>query len=487
MKLIARLFLLLLLPACLPAAASAPEIDWPAFMARQDLVWDRLPSSWADAPFTGNGTLGAYATFDAGSNALRFEAGNSMVHDHRRDDSSIYGRGRLLVGTFLLRPKGKVIAGDCRMDLWNAEIRGTLRTSLGTVSFRQLTASGSPYIIVSAECSPGEADAWAVIPARAASPRQINAQSLRPGHPHLKKDYRPNPMPETASGPLGGLCRQPLLDGGMTATAWAVFRDGSRSSLAATIAHSFPGTEAAETAAADIAALTAGSLPDISKRHRYWWHGYYPASFVSLPDKRIENFYWAQIYKLGSATHPDGCLIDNCGPWLTPTPWPNAWWNLNVQLAYWPLLASNHPDLNTPLIKAVADNLPNLVGNVPPRYRHDSAAIPVATDFTLSGSVNAPGGEKRAQIGCLPWLCHNLWLHYRFTMDETFLRQTLYPLLRRAVSFYLHFLSEGNDGKLHLPATYSPEYGSAEDCNFDLALGEKGVPAPVRLKKKPTP
>ncbi len=39
---------------------------------------------------------------------------------------------------------------------------------------------------------------------------------------------------------------------------------------------------------------------------------------------------------------------------------------------------------------------------------------------------------------------------------------------------YLHLLREGDDGKLHLEDTYSPELGVFEDCNFDLALFKWG-------------
>ncbi|MCM1071548.1 MAG: alpha-L-fucosidase [Alistipes timonensis] len=445
-------------------------VDWEGFMEGQDMVWDRLPGEWSGAPFTGNGTLGVYATADRGDNALRFEVGNSLAHDHRESDKSVYGRGRLLVGTFVARLKGRILSDSCRLDFWNAEARFKVVTSEGAIVLRQYTASGSPYIIMEAECSGGEAVDWVFVPAKADSPRQLKA-SRKPGHAHFKKNYISNPEPEVTADADGGLCRQRLLEGGETATAWKIFRgDGGRSAVVATIEHSFPGNGAAEGARGNIADVTPGALAGIEVRHRGWWHAFYPASFVSLPDKRVENFYWAQIYKLGSATHPEGCLIDNCGPWLTETPWPNAWWNLNVQLAYWPLLASNHLDLNGPLIRVVADNMDNLAKNVPAEYRHDSAGIPVATDFTLEGGVKVPGMRGNPQIGCLPWLCHNLWLHYRHSMDEEFLRDTLYPVLRRAVNLYLHFLGEGDDGRLHLAASYSPEYGTAEDCNFDLAL-----------------
>jgi hypothetical protein len=55
--------------------------------------------------------------------------------------------------------------------------------------------------------------------------------------------------------------------------------------------------------------------------------------------------------------------------------------------------------------------------------------------------------------------------------------------LKRAVNFHLHFLTEGEDGKLHLPSTHSPEYGSGNqgpDCNYDLALLRWGCSALIQ-------
>ncbi len=465
LKSILRLICLLV-----PASAFSTEIavDYEEFLSKQDMVWDRLPADWGEAPFTGNGTLGAYMVHDAAEGALRFELGNSLVHDHRKDDKSIYGRGRLLIGSLVMRPKGKIVSGECRLDFLNAELRGVVRTTAGEIEFRHSTLSGEPYIIVETQCSGDESVIWEFIPAKADSPRQLLALHKK-GHPHYKSGYKSNPAPELILNGQVNLCRQPLLDGGETATAWKEISAAGRKVLVATIEHSFPERTASASAVANIDALSPDTLDNLRDNHRRRWSDYYSKSFISLPDKRVENFYWAQMYKLGSATQPDGCIMDNCGPWLTETPWPNAWWNLNVQLSYWPLLVSNHLELNVPLINAVHSNLQNLINNVPVQYRHDSAAIPVSTDFSLSGKVKAPG-EGKAQIGCLPWLCHNLWLHYRYSMDTEFLRETLYPVLKRAVGYYLHFLHRGDDGLLHLAPTFSPEYGVAPDCNFDLAL-----------------
>ncbi len=89
----------------------------------------------------------------------------------------------------------------------------------------------------------------------------------------------------------------------------------------------------------------------------------------------------------------------------------------------------------------------------------------------MLAAIEAPNSQNAPEIGCLPWACHNLWLNYRHTMRQPMLRDTLFPLLRGSINFYLNFLKTSADGRLHLPPTLSPEYEkTAPDMNFDLAL-----------------
>jgi len=62
-------------------------------------------------------------------------------------------------------------------------------------------------------------------------------------------------------------------------------------------------------------------------------------------------------------------------------------------------------------------------------------------DIGLNGLVNKP-----------------LWLYYRYTGDKTFLRDMAYPVLRECARFYLAYLTEEQDGYLHVVPTVSPEH-----------------------------
>ena len=204
-----------------------------------------------------------------------------------------------------------------------------------------------------------------------------------------------NPAPQLSARNGLNLCWQPLLAGGGTATAWKEIRKENTSTLIVSNAHSFPGTEALQKVETALASLQEADLPVLRKAHREWWHNYYPQSFVSLPDKKMENSTGRRCTSWHRPPAPAAdCSTQRSLQVLTP--WPNAWWNLNVQLSYWSVYPSNRLELGMPLVDAIGNNLDNLINNVPEPYRKDAAALPVATDFTLTGAtVNVPGTEKK--------------------------------------------------------------------------------------------
>src|SRR5206468_2318739 len=235
-------------------------VDWATFLARQDLVWDRLPTGWGESAFIGNGRLGA--TIDVRDSALGWTINRTdVVHD----------QSRYPIGRVVLKTAGTVQGGSARLVLWDAEASGTVTTDRGEVRWRSFTASRPSVIVIVLEGTGGESGValdWAPADAR-------------------------------------------------TATAEAV-RQG-------------------------VARLEAA--------HRRWWHAYYPESFLTFPDARLEAYYWIQIYKLGSAMRPDGPILDLNGPWFNATPWPGIWWNLNIQLTYSPLFRANRLDLAESLLR----------------------------------------------------------------------------------------------------------------------------------------
>jgi len=443
------------------------DVDWSTFLGRHDPIWDRLPQTWLEGPFLGNGMMGTLIRQE-NVRAVRFDVGRCDVQDHR-DDSygmSMFTRCRLPIGYFTLETVGAIEGGRGRLDLYNAEATGTIRTDRGRIDYRSIVHAEEMLILVEIEPDAGERDCRFVWNAEQAdSPRQRWGRGM--------DGYLSNPPARYESAGPVRVCIQPLLVGGMTATAWYERNDGPKRTLYVSVAHSFPDATAFPEAVEVVDRTRAEPVEQLIETHRVWWHAYWPASFVSVPDGYWEGFYWIQMYKLASATRGDRALIDLMGPWLQITPWPGAWWNLNVQLTYWPLYAANRLELADSLSRHLDRNRRNLLANVPPKFRAPGVmGIGRATGQDCYCPMHTgPSVDPDAYELCnLPWTLHNVWLQYRHAMDDKMLRDVVYPLLRDSINFYLCVLEEGEGGRYHLPISHSPEYGAAADCNIDLAL-----------------
>ncbi|MEU8506527.1 glycoside hydrolase family 95-like protein [Streptomyces brevispora] len=461
--------------AAAPVAVHSPADSWNTVLDDADLHWQKLPRTWYEGPYLGNGRLGSgiYAEPGAETTAIRFNVQHSEVQDHRPEYGSLFGLARLPIGHFTLEPAGTITGIDWRMRLRTAELQGTVTTSAGALTLRAFIQSTGDVLAVEVTPSAGEKGfRWVFHPAEAISPRA----AFKP----LPDGYTGNPPAVVEEHGGTSAAVQSLLGGGQHVTAWRERARGTGRTLYVTVAHSHPRNTARDRALRTVTVASALPYTLLSAPHRAWWDRFYRKSFLSLPDARLQRFYWIQLYKTASAARKDAPVMATSGPWLEPTPWPNTWWNLNVQLEYWLIHGSNHLELDA-VTRALSEFRDQLSREVAAPYRADSAGMPRTTDPQLvNGAAVADGGfgvgipgqdPPTPEVGNLTWALHNVWLSYRHTMDRSILRDTLFPLLRKAVNYYLHFLAPGADGKLHLPATFSPEYGvNAPDCNYDLML-----------------
>jgi alpha-L-fucosidase 2 len=461
------------------------DVDWAEFLGRHDLLWDRMPRDYFEGAFAGNGLMGTIVhQDDIEPNTLRFEIGRTDVYDHRENfedwRESLHGRVRLPIGQILLRPAGTIRKVTLRMDLWNAEIRGELLTDSGILVFRCFVPSLEEYIVLDLECSGGEERATVRFrPQQGDSPRFTVEPERDKGYA-----YVPNPPLQIKRVGEVETFTQPLLAGSDYATAWTCRERGrgKRTVFVAVANRRAQGLSPANGSAEDAARVIHAALDAdpvcVEAAHRGWWHSFYPASFLSLPDARLEGFYWIQLHKLASATRGDRPVVDLMGPWFKPTVWAAYWQNLNTQLNYYITNPSNHVEIGEALCRLLERRADQLAANVPAEMQHDCAALGNPTGFDdLRARVvdTVPRDpEQSHHFIALPWMMHQFYLHYRHTMDDRRLRETLYPLLKRTFNIYLRTMVGGPDGRLHIPLAYSDEYGSAEDTSMNLALARWG-------------
>lgn len=433
-------------------------INWPAFMAQHDPVWEELPLQWNEGAFAGNGQIGMMIYVTLKDNRVDFHLGRRDVTDHRKAPnrkSSMGAEGadvmfdypRLDIGRMLLRPAGKIISGTMRMDLWNAEISGKIITDLGEISFIAFTPHDRMLNVIEISSTEkknntGVAYSWDFLPGNPASPRaQVLPERIG------DEGYTTNPNPTILRKEAVSVCIQPLLAGGDYATAWKekTTEKSSGSTLYVSTANEVPRSGVSEGVAVQTV-IEVSKLDGKALRspHRDWWHQYYQQSFLTLPDGRMETFFWIQMYKMACSSRPDGPAVDLSGPVFRVSQWPGLWWNLNVQLTYWPFYASNHTDLS--------GNLNDLI---------DDQFDPLLRTF------------RGTKLGDFGWVMHNYWLQYRYLGDWKSIQEKWVPKAMKVVEAYEEMQKRNSSGKIELLPMGSPEYegfDAFQNTNYNLAI-----------------
>ncbi len=451
------------------------RIKMQPFLHRHRILWEKKPRAWDEGPFVGGGLMGSTLFFNS-RNRLTLTVGDTGVYDNRlpteQEKSNLFLTPRLPIGEFQIG--GVVGAASMQLDLYDAIAYGWSKTMVGTYKYKCFSPHGKRMIIFETfrDFTDCRFD-W--VAADIESPRQRRLSRLK--SERASKDYPPSHKPYSYQHRDIFYCIYPLFSGGFYVLAYKQVKTEDGVRMFITIGEGSRENLITRQLAYELDSAVA-RYDSILQEHLDYWHHFYEQSFVSLSDAATEEFYWIQLYKLASASCEDGRIYDTCGPWLTNnTAWPGAWWNLNVQLTYSPLFAANHLELVKPLLQTLYNDMDELIDNVPAEYRHDSAAIGRCTTDTLRSPAGVPGDREASdEVGNLLWAMHSVWLFYRMRPDRSLVKRLLFPLLKRAVGYYLHFLLLDEQGKLHIPATLSPEYPQiGTDTNYDLALLKWGL------------
>lgn len=433
-------------------------IDWPNFMAQHDLVWEEIPLQWNEGTFTGNGQVGMMIYANMEENRIDFHMGRQDVTDHRGvpnkktsmgvKGTNLYDFSRLDVGRMALYPVGKIKSASIRQDLWNAEVRGVIYTDLGEISFRAFTPYDKMMNIIEISSTEEKVNKnvdykWEWLAGNPITPRVY----AKPDHPKTL-NYKPNPKPIIKTENGISTCTQSLLAGGDYATVWTEKKSKSKknkSTLFVAIANEVPAANvSAKVATKTVKGAMVLKAETIEKSHRNWWHTYYKKSFITMPDARMEAFYWIQIYKMAASSRADGPALDLMGPFYKNTGWPSLWWNLNVQLTYWPFNTSNHLD--------IAENFIHLI------------------DTHFEYMVESKSGKS---LGDFTWATHNYWLYYKYKGDDKAIQDKWVPKAIEILKKYETKMIRNDEGKIELTAMGSPEYKGFKtfrNTNYNLSI-----------------
>ncbi|MBD9062371.1 MAG: glycoside hydrolase family 95 protein [Ruminococcaceae bacterium] len=201
---------------------------------------------------------------------------------------------------------------------------------------------------------------------------------------------------------------------------------------------------------------------------------------------RLETLYFSYGRYLLISSSRTGSLPANLqGVWNesnTP-PWCCDYHiNVNLQMNYWGAYNTNLAETVPPL----TDFLNSLrePGRITAKEYYGIESTPDKPENGWTAHTQcspfgwtAPGWEFYWgwSTAAVAWLMQNLWEHYEFTGNKDYLRDSIYPIMRESVRFYVQWLiyDKKQDRMVSSP-TYSPEHGPATIGNtYEQSLIEQ--------------
>lgn len=180
-------------------------------------------------------------------------------------------------------------------------------------------------------------------------------------------------------------------------------------------------------------------------------------------------------YLLISGSRPGTQPANLQGIWNAQlrAPWSsNFTVNINTEMNYWPAENCGLPELHEPLFDMIrevsvtgektAEEIYGVKGFV---SHHNVDLWRLSTPVGRKGKGTAGYAFWPMSSG---WLCRHLFEHYEYGLDETFLKNTAWPLIRKAAEFYNDVLTENREGWLVFAPSTSPE-------NTYIKDGARGV------------
>lgn len=198
-------------------------------------------------------------------------------------------------------------------------------------------------------------------------------------------------------------------------------------------------------------------LEEHKKIYRKFWDGF----DIRIPNERLQQAFYIEMYKVFCNERQDSLPVTLQGIWNPDSvmpPWFGDLHNdLNVQACYWAAFKTGNCQRVYPYIRYYAKAVPRFMERAKKLFGVDDA-IHIPT-------MMAPDGYGAASEWCF-WntlLGPELYVsvdfcwYYEYSQDRAVLKEHIIPFLQKAVNLYRGIAREDEDGVLHIPLTHSPE------------------------------
>jgi len=198
-------------------------------------------------------------------------------------------------------------------------------------------------------------------------------------------------------------------------------------------------------------ARAQASLPTDQRLAKY-------AEGVADPELEALSFDYGR-YLLLSSSRPGGLPANLQGIWIenNDPPWRGDFHSdINVQMNYWPSEVTNLSECDLPFIDYVNSIRAVRAEATRGKWSNVRGWTVCCENNPFGGSGwlwNAPGSA---------WYCQQLWQHYAYTQDKTYLQGVAYPIMKEVCEFWQDHLVTNSAGRLVTPDGWSPEHGDFE-------------------------
>ena len=175
------------------------------------------------------------------------------------------------------------------------------------------------------------------------------------------------------------------------------------------------------------------------------------------PDTGLESLLFQYgRYLLIAASRAGGLPANLQGVWNQDN---NPIWrcdyhaDVNVEMNYWPADVANLPECFLPF----SDWLHSIVEVRREQTRKMLKKETRGWAVTYVNGIFGGSSYGSLYFGGAPWMMQNIWEHYAFTHDQTYLRTVAYPMMKEVSEYCLDRLQTLPDGTLVTPPNGSPE------------------------------
>lgn len=193
-----------------------------------------------------------------------------------------------------------------------------------------------------------------------------------------------------------------------------------------------------------------------------------PARLASYRKGKADNgleklYYQFGRYLLIASSRPGNLPANLQGMWHNNVdgPWRVDYHNnINLQMNYWPVHATNLDECAQPLIDFIRTLLKPGAVTAKSYFGARGWTASISSNiFGFTAPLNSRDMSWNFNPMAGPWLATHVWDYYDYTRDKKFLKETGYEIIKSSALFAMDYLWRRSDGSYTAAPSTSPEHG----------------------------